>query len=387
MKKLFPKKFFWGSGTSAIQVEGSNQWNDWLYFENKKPFIKSGEKIGETAGHYLRFEEDFEIVKVLHQNAHRFTIEWSRIEKEPGIYDEEEIEHYRRAIKKLRDLGVEPFPTLHHFSNPAWFTKNGGWSQKEAPEIFAKFVELIANRLGSDINYWLTINEPNTYIGLGCLTATFPPLKINPLYAYKTAINFVKAHRLAYKAIKKLYPRSLVGPIVNIQLLTPKKSVKPKFIRKTVNFFTSFYFSDKMCQYSDFLGVNYYFPYRIGKTKNERTDMNWEIYPKGLYDSIMASWERYKLPIFVTENGLADAKDNKRANFIKEHLLAVNRAITEGAEVNGYFYWTLLDNLELAEGYGPKFGLVEVDFKTLERKVKKSALSYAEICKNNFIED
>lgn len=387
MKHEFPKGFFWGSGTSAIQVEGNNNWNDWVYFERKKPFIKSGEKIGETAGHYLKFEEDFELVKKLNQNAHRFTIEWSRIEKEPGIYDETEIEHYKKVIDKLRGLGIEPFPTLHHFSNPAWFTQNGGWAQKEAPEIFAGFVEFVVNRLGKDVKYWLTINEPNTYIGLGCLTATFPPLKINPIYAYKTANNFIKAHRLAYNIIKKHYPKSLVGPIVNIQLLTPKKKVKPRFVRKTVNFFTSFYFADKMQHFSDFLGVNYYFPYRIGKTKNERTDMNWEIYPKGLYDSIMASWERYKLPIFITENGIADAKDTKRATYIRKHLLAVNKAISEGAEVNGYFYWTLLDNLELAEGYWPKFGLVEVNFENLERRIKKSALTYVEIAKNNYIED
>lgn len=387
MKKIFPKGFFWGSGTSAIQVEGDNNWSDWAYYEKKKPFIKSGEIMGKEADHYNKYEEDFKIAKKLNLNAHRFTIEWSRIEKEPGIYDENETEHYKKVINKLKSLGIEPFPTLHHFSNPAWFTKNGGWAQKEAPEIFAKFVEFVVNRLGNDVNYWLTINEPNTYIGLGCLTKTFPPLKINPLYAYKAAKNFIKAHELSCSIIKNLYPRALVGPIVNIQLLTPKKKVKPRLVRKTVNLFTSFYFADKMHQSSDFLGVNYYFPYRIGKTRNERTDMNWEIYPKGLYDSIMASWERYKLPVFITENGIADTEDTKRAKYITEHLSAVHNAISDGAEVNGYFYWTLLDNLELAEGYWPKFGLVEVNFKNLERKIKKSALTYAEICKNNFIED
>jgi beta-glucosidase len=383
MNKKFPNNFIWGVGTSAIQAEGGNKWSDWAYFEKIKPFIKSGEKIGKTADHYKRYEEDLLLAKKLNQKAYRFTIEWSRIEKRPGIFDHDEINHYRDVIKLCHKLGIEPFPTLHHFSNPTWFTKSGGWDSSKSSLLFRRYVEYVANKLGDSVQHWLTINEPNTYIGLGYLTGIFPPLKHNPVKAHQAIRNLAKAHNLAYDVLKNINPRSQVGAVVNIQLKTSAGGKCNSPLQKVADYYINFFFLSKTNKKSDFIGLNYYFPTRLLKKATERTDMGWEIYPKGLYDSVMETWRRYKLPIYITENGIADKGDMKRAEYIRSHLACLLKAIAKGADVRGYFYWTLLDNLELAEGYWPKFGLIEVNFKTMERKIKNSALKYAKICQKN----
>lgn len=386
MSKLdFPKNFYWGAGNSAPQVEGNNLWNDWHYYQETRNYIKTGEKEGKAADHYNRYQEDFDLAKKLNHNATRLSIEWSRIEKEKGVYDQKEIEHYRNVLKYLKKMQITSFVTLHHFSNPSWFTLSGGWTRKDAPETFNKFVEVIVHELGEDVDYWLTINEPSTYISLGYLVKGLPPLLANPYLAYKASRNLFKAHKLTYQTIHHKIKNAKVGPVLNVQLMTDRKNKTDGPLKNIVNYWANFYFGDNMCKYADFLGVNYYFPIRIFKNQKD-TDLGWEIYPKGIYDALLKTWGRYKLPMIVTENGLADSSDSKRAAFIKRHLAEIHQAIKQGSDIFGYLHWSLTDNLELEKGFWPKFGLIEINFETQERKIKPSALEYAQICKDNYLE-
>lgn len=387
MAKNLPNNFIWAAGNSAIQCEGNNIFSDWYYFEKNKPFSKSGEKIGDTVDHYNRFKEDFDLAKSLGQNAHRFTIEWSRVENEKGTYNKKEVQHYREVLTYLRKIGLKSIVTLHHFSNPTWFTLDGGWEKQKNIIHFTNYVKYIANELGDLIDFWVVINEPNTYIGLGYLIGEIPPLKHNPIKAIKVINNMALANNRSYEIIHRRNPKAVVTCANNCQLFTAKNGSTHGPINSLLNYLSNFYFIEKTKDYQDILGLNYYFPARIfNKYILNRTDMDWEIYPYGIRDSILELDKRYKKPIIILENGLADSSDTQRGDYIKSHLEEVLNAINAGATVIGYTYWSLTDNFELAQGFGPKFGLIKVDRKTFDRKIKNSAKIYQKICKTNSLD-
>lgn len=387
MPKLkFPEGFIWSAGNSAIQCEGNNLFSDWEYYQ-KDNFVKSGEKIGLAVDHYNHYKEDFDLTKKLNLNGHRLTVEWSRIEPQDGQFNEEEIKHYREVLTYLKNNNIKTVVTLHHFSIPTWLALKDGWSNKDSVDYFTRFTQKVVEEIGELIDYWVIINEPNTYIGLGYLIGEFPPLKRNPIKAFKVMKNLIQANNKAYDIIHQSFPSARVGSANNCQLATAKMGRTKGPILNIVNYLSNFYFIEKTINYQDYLGLNYYFPARLsGKVIKERSDMNWEIYPKGFYDSITTLWNRYQKPIFILENGIADSADTKREYFIRQHLLALYKAIQSGAEVIGYTYWSLTDNFELAKGFGPKFGLISVDLKTYKRSIKNSTYSYAEIAKNNYLE-
>ena len=419
MSIKFPKNFLWGATTSSHQVEGGNvnDWSEWekknaerLAREAEKKFghlpnwgdIKAGAQnpqnyiSGRACDHYNRYEEDFNIAKSLGHNAHRFSIEWSRVEPEEGKWDEQEIEHYRKVIAALRARGMEPFVTLWHWTNPLWIHDIGGWENKKTIEYFLRYVEKIVNSIGGDVNYWQIFNEPQSYTGMSYVTGFFPP-QVKSLYrANKVFKNLMLAHRKAYKAIKQKLNNAQVGASHYLVYHTPfKNNFLNLVIVKLLNYVRGVRFIKAMRGYQDFIGLQYYHHDRIklsfggrfiiAKIDNENkeiSDMGWEICPEGIY-YLLKYLKKYNVPIYITENGLADAKDEKREKFIKEHLRWVAKAINEGVSVRGYFHWSLLDNFEWDKGFWPRFGLVEVDFETMERKIRPSAYKYAEICKTN----
>lgn len=363
--KKFPKGFLWGSATSAYQVEGGNLNSDWE--------VLFSPKAGIACDHYHRFEEDFDLASSLNQNAHRLSIEWARVEPEKGEFNEREVEHYRSVLEALKKRGIKPLMTLHHFTNPLWVYKRGGWENQDTVSYFASFVRFIVTQLGDLCNFWVTINEPTIYASESYLWGRWLPGKRDPLSSATVLKNLLKAHRAAYEIIHEIQPQAEVGishyiPYLRLPGLGVAASI---FNRKVIEWAGK----------QDFLGISYYLA--VGRVNDlPRSDLNWAIYPQGLAE-ILLDLRGLDLRIYITENGIADADDDQRADFIPDHLAAVWRALKEGADVRGYFHWSLLDNFEWARGFKPRFGLVEVDYKSQERKVRPSAEIYARICKNN----
>jgi beta-glucosidase len=393
----FPKKFFWGTATSSHQTEGGNTNNDWWEAEQgtgRYP-VRLKYKSGMACDSYNRYEEDFDLAKTMNNNAHRFSIEWSRVEPEEGRFDEEAIEHYRKVLQALHARGLEPFVTLHHFSNPIWFAKMGGWENKKSPEYFERYARKIAEELGDQVTYWVTINEPIITISQGYLRGVWPPFRRLYLFRWlKSLSNMAEAHKRAYRILHSADSSVMVASSQAINRYEPAHhgvlGVLEALVIPPAKILKDLWFIRKTKDQNDFIGIQYYSRYKFSFTRGffhdeekERNDFGWEIYPEGLYRVIMDIYRKYKKPIYITENGVADADDDQRPEFIKKHLRWLYRAIEEGADVGGYFYWSLLDNFEWAEGFTQRFGLVEVDFDTFERKLRPSGKLYGEICKKN----
>lgn len=398
----FPKNFLWGAATSSHQVEGGNHndWSEWEKSEKRIRFLRSKGLIekyglqnfvsGKAADHYNRFREDFKLAKELGHNATRFSIEWSRIEPKEGYFDEKEIEHYKSVIASLKELGLEPFVSIWHWTIPLWLKSKGGWQYNKIPNYFARYTEKISNNFGKDVKFWITLNEPEVYASNSYLAGVWPPQKKNLFTYLRVRHNLIKAHKKAYKIIKRTSPESKIGIAKNnIYFEAYKNRFVNRILKKFIDWWWNFYFLNHIKNYQDFIGLNHYFHNRInyGFNKNENrkvSDMGWELYPEAIY-FVLRDLRKFNKPIYITENGLADANDQKRGWFIVESLKNVHRAIEEGVDVRGYFHWSLMDNFEWDKGFWPRFGLLEIDYKTLERKIRPSAKLYHDICVANGI--
>lgn len=392
----FPKNFFWGSSISAHQVEGNihNDWTEWerqranrqVEIAKKKawpdfilknypnPLQEENYISGQACDHYHRFREDFDLAKTIGLNAYRFSIEWSRIEPEEGKFNEKEIAHYHEIIKALRERGIEPFVTLWHWTLPLWVAQQGGWESQKTIFHFSRFCERIAREFAGDVTFWMVLNEAGSWTADAYLFGERPPGKRNIIKTMTVYFHLIQAHKIVYTKLKEINPDFLVGIATSIEWWDPA------FLRPFIHYFRNFFFRDRIRAHLDFIGVNYYQKKSIfGKYGNEMSDRGWVIYPYGLYRILISLWRRYQKPLFVTENGLADARDIKRAKFIEEHVAQIARALDDGVDVRGYFHWSLLDNFEWEKGFWPRFGLIEVDYKTQERKVRESAKTYTDI--------
>lgn len=424
MSSDFPKDFLWGAATSSHQVEGDNVLNDWWEWES---LGRAKEASGRACGHYTRFKEDFNLVKELGHNCHRFSLEWSRIEPQERKFNEEALLHYREVILYLKSLNIEPIVTINHFTLPLWFYKRGGWEKDDSPEIFSIFVERVAKEYGDLINYWITLNEPVVYAYQSYFIGKWPPGKTDFSLCLKVIKNLIFAHTLSYQRIhdisKKMnFKKPKVGLSKHAIIFSPcsNKSLMDKtsailrsyisnhfFIKSIMNgkIFLPGFFNERLPlkKAIDFIGINYYtrdfvkntgikIPGILGnvctllhhRDMGRRNFIDWEIYPEGLY-WILKEFSRYKLPLVITENGICTEDDDERTEFILAHLKEAKRAIDEGIPVFGYIYWSLLDNFEWEKGFSPRFGLIEVDYKTQARRVRNSALEYARICKTGNI--
>ncbi|PIR73095.1 MAG: glycoside hydrolase family 1 protein [Candidatus Nealsonbacteria bacterium CG10_big_fil_rev_8_21_14_0_10_36_23] len=374
----FPPGFLWGSSTSSYQVEGGIENCDW-----SKDF-----PAGKACDHYNRYEEDFDLLKKLNQNTYRFSIEWSRVEPEEGKFDEKEIKHYRQVTSALKKLDIEPFVGLWHWTNPLWIKNKGGWESKKIAYYFSRYAKKIVSSLKNNVKFWITINEPEIYTSSSYVSGIWPPYK-KSIFSFISVINnLIKTHKEAYKTIKKIQPDAQVGIATNNTYYEALDDPISHLVKNIVERLDHFYILNKIKNYQEFIGLNYYFHNRIKGFKfnqNENkivSDLGWEVYPEGIYH-VLKNLRKYKKPIYITENGLADAKDKLRKDFIRDHLFWIHKAMEEGIDVKGYFHWSLMDNLEWHKGFEPEFGLIGIDYKTLERKPRPSAFYYAEICKNN----
>jgi beta-glucosidase len=414
----FPKDFYFGASTASHQVEGNTS-NDWTEWEKKNvdrlvrsamkrahtsnhqqhtathgwpdyitkrypnPLIPSNYISGLATDHYHRFEEDFALAKKLGHNAHRFSIEWARIEPFSGIWNEKEIEHYRAVIASLKKHKIEPFVTLWHWTLPRWLAAEGGVRAKRFPEYFARYAEKMVRTLGEDVQFWITLNEPEIYSLNSYFRAIWPPEE-GGLLAYHGAISkLIRAHRAGYTAIKKINPEAQVGVACNLAYFESGGGIVNNILARIAENAWNHYFLRRTQNSLDWIGLNYYFHNRIyygfNKNKNEKvSDLGWELYPQGI-KFVLQSLTRYKKSIYVTENGLADSEDASRAWFIEETMRALLEAREAGVDLRGYLHWSLLDNFEWDKGFWPRFGLIEIDYATLARKPRESALAYKKI--------
>jgi len=417
----FGKDFLWGSATSAHQIEGNCFNNNWFQFESamdeqNRPRIPNHQKAGAACDHWNRYEEDIQLMRSIGLNAYRFSVEWSKVEVEEGVFDDRALAHYEQEVDELRANGIEPMVTLHHFTNPIWFENRGAFLQDNSPAVFGRFIEKIVARLGHKVRFWCTINEPSVYAINGYFRGEFPPALKDPKKAARVLRNLLRSHTEAYSIIKRVVPGAQVGLALSVFIFDPPSRwnlidvVTAHLINKNFNGSILRYLVEGKYEFSfpgvasdslestvrdsfDFVGLNYYtrFYERLDLSGDDKiagvikappeklTDMNWEIYPEGLYRALKLVREYTSKPIYVTENGLADDSDTKRAKFIEDHLLVLNKAIADGINVKGYFYWSLMDNFEWAYGYSKRFGLYHVDFTTQERALRKGSEAYLEM--------
>jgi beta-glucosidase len=398
-EKQFPKNFFWGCATSAHQIEGglTNDWTEWEKSAHrtehlKKQNLNPQDFISHKAAN--SFEDnnaDVACLKGLSANAYRFSVDWSRIEPREGEFDEQALAYYLNLIKKLRAHNIEPFVTLWHWPLPLWLRDKGGWASPQIVKYFERFVQTAVKYLNTDVNFWLTLNEPMVYSSMSYLNGEWPPQKKNPWLYYCVINNLIKAHRIAYAVIKKIDSNNQVGIAKhNIYFEAYQGKLFNRLLKAGADWWWNERFLNKIKNYQDFIGLNYYFHnkvnYGFGK-KHEHdkySDIGWGLHPEGIYH-LLKDLQKYGKPVYITENGLADRGDQHRSWYIHEVLSNVHRAIAEGVPVKGYFHWSLIDNFEWAHGFHPRFGLYEVDYQTFERKARSSAEYYKDICEHNLI--
>ncbi len=394
-KLHFPKGFLMGAASSAYQIEGNNMNSDWWHWEQEGKVPKSG----DATDHYNRFDEDFKIAHDIGLNSMRISLEWARIEPVEGQWDTAAIEHYKKVLKSMKEQGLTRMVTLWHWTLPQWLAEKGGFESKEGVQAFARYAWFIAQNLGPEIDLWITLNEPEIYSGLSYQRGVHPPFKKDLILSWMVLQNLIKAHNAGYDAIKQSFPKALVGISKNSSYYEPYRK---NILDRTVVFFadriSNHYFLEKIKKRLDFIGVNYYFHNRIhvnwqgyqemnynfghGQLTLEdsanRSDMGWMLYPEGIYH-LLLDLKKYQKPIYITENGLADAGDTRRPKYLREILGWVLAAMKDGVDIRGYLYWALTDNYEWTQGFGPRFGLVEIDYTTQKRTVRRSADIFKEI--------
>jgi beta-glucosidase len=424
------REFLWGAATSSHQVEGNNFYNDWWAWEQLGK-VEHKEVSGRSTDHWHLFREDLKYAQELGLNAYRFSIEWSRWERTEGKWDPLAIEWYRELINECEKNRLKPMVTLHHFTSPLWFSDQGGFLNPDSPRKFLRFVKKVIEELGDKIPLWCTFNEPMVLAVGQYLGGFMPPGYFQPERVSQVCYHLLKAHVGAYDLIHRQVLRRTgpwrndpleVGIANNMVDFSPSRRWHPfetGLAHLCWSFFNRSWWDATLGRRqhftipwlipnppqvtealgritSDFLGINYYtkgylnwrplseiqedFPIQIKffKKGEPKSDLDWAIHSQGLGKMIRLA-KSYGLPIYITENGIADAKDIERSQYILSHLKEVAREIAEGAPVRGYFYWSLLDNFEWIKGYGPRFGLLSVDYTSFRREIRDSARFYSRI--------
>ena len=406
----FPKRFLWGAATAAHQVEGKthNQWSVWELENAKSKAAQAEYQFGDLenwtdikkvakdpdnyvsaglADHYTRYKEDFDLLEKMHMNAFRFSVEWSRIEPEEGAWDAAAIDHYKQYIAELKRRGIEPVMTLFHFTLPVWFSEKGGFEKRANVKYFTRFAEKIVAEIGRDVRYIITINEPEVYVMESYYNGHWPPQQVSRWVTWNVANNLLLAHNQAALAIRRLGRRHKVSIAKNsVYVYAGDDAWLSRLSAAIAQWVQDDFWLKRVVKQCDFIGVNYYFSsriygYRMHNPNDPMTDLGWDASPANIEHTLVRLHEKYKLPILITENGLADAKDELRKWWITQTLFALQRAMDEGVQLEGYLHWSLLDNFEWDKGRWPRFGLAEVDYTTGTRTLRPSAVWFAKVIK------
>ena len=420
----FPDRFLWGTASAAHQVEGNNTNNDWSSYEQQPGAIWHSDRSGLACDWWRDAEQDFDLMAEMGHNTHRLSVEWSRIEPEEGTFDPSAVRRYREMLVGLRKRGIEPMVTLFHFTTPLWLARQGGWSNPAAVGHFRRFVRHAVDQLGDLVTLWCTINEPNVYAALGYLLGEHAPGKKSLLLYYRVLDHLLQAHAAAYRVIHALHGTAQVGLVKHVQIFEPLDPADrasaglARFLDYMFNELTlravvdgrlrvplswSLGTHGPLVDSVDFWGLNYYHRQRVSLRNQNggrlhvlqptpgaqvsdfgRDGTYGEIYPPGIY-RVLDRLRRLRKPIYITENGLPDADDDLRPSFLLTHLAQVQRAISEGVDVRGYYHWSFTDNFEWAEGWALRFGLVALDHQTQLRTPRPSARLFSQMVSANAI--
>jgi beta-glucosidase len=414
----FPRGFLWGTATSSYQVEGYNHGSDWWAWEHESGRILQNQRSGKACEWWSgRWREDFDRAAETGQNAHRLSLEWSRIEPNPALWNDDAIAYYREIIQGALERGLDPMVTLHHFSTPQWIQDKGGWRNPEIVHHFRRYTRKVVKQLGDLVNLWVTINEPNTYLYFGYLQGDWPPGDHSLRRLPEVITNLVNAHVAAYETIHNVAPESRVGLAHHFRGFRPMNPGNPldrwaaRMKHRAFNDLFPRVFHTGRVQFSsfrlqlpqaarkqDFFGLNYYTtelcsfnPLKPGKVFEAGVyAKDADLSPLGFIANEPAGfWNalrwalRYNTPVYITENGTEDSGDDFRRRYLALHLHELWRAVNYSWPIRGYFHWTLIDNFEWERGWSQKFGLWGMDVETQKRSKRKSADFYAEICSLN----
>jgi beta-glucosidase len=383
----FPDGFQWGTATAAHQIEGGNVNNDWWEFEHD-PTSGCVDRSGDACDSFHRYPEDIALVASLGLSFYRFSLEWSRIEPEEGEFSRSALDHYRRMLATCREHDLVPMVTYHHFTHPRWLAAAGTWEAPEAVDRFARYCERVTGHLGDLIGLAGTINEPNVVATMGWRHGLFPPRVRDRDRRATVNDALVAAHRAAVEAIRSgpgQFPVGLTLSMTDFQTQPGGEEWVERLRRPSEDVFLEATGGD------DFIGVQTYTRSRVGpdgalgpEAGVPTTQMGYEYYPEALEGTIRRAWMKTGgLPVLVTENGIGTDDDEARVEYVTRALAGVRRCLDDGIDVRGYFYWSLLDNFEWVLGYGPTFGIVEVDRQTFERRNKPSATWFGGVATSN----
>ena len=429
----FSKDFIWGAASSSAQVEGG--WNEdgrtpsiWDIAPTNK--IKNGENCHIACDHYHRMREDVALMREMGLKAYRFSVSWSRIIPEEGRVNPEGIKFYSDLIDELIANGIEPLLTVYHWDMPTWVDKKGGWMSKSIIPLFREYTRVLVEAYSDRVKWWMPMNEPGCFIMNAYMQGVHAPFKRNYLALSKLTRNCMLANAEAVETIRKYAKQPVkVGIAFSSGAFVPENETQEEIERarelsmeKGCGLMGNRWWMDPMLagkpvraygiyssrksdmariyQQYDFIGLNIYTSYNYadwggGKKAGDdipKNSLGWVIDGRCMYWNVKFVYEKYKLPIMITENGLSAndkvdedgiVRDRDRENFMSEYLSNLKRATSEGIPVLGYLHWSVMDNFEWAEGYEPRFGLIHVDYKTQKRTIKNSALYYKHIIETN----
>jgi beta-glucosidase len=404
MEFSFPEGFVLGVSSAATQIEGGctgHSWNDWY----DKGHIKDGSDPAVADDHWNRWREDVDLMADMGIRAARFGVEWSRLMPEEGRPDASAAARYREEIEYMRQKGIDPLLTIHHFTNPMWFENRGGFAEKDNLHFFLELTELVVKSFGDLVSNYITVNEPNIFAVCGYMNGAWPPGRKSPADAFRVMSNMAWCHIQAYNMIHAMrrdmgFDDTMVGFANHVRAFDPKDPQNPVHIAAAKAAEWGFQgavtrasmrgdfiaplrspFIVPMGEYADFIGVNYYSRSTVsglsdGVRENcPKNDLGWEIYPEGIVRCTEKLLKVLRRPVWVTENGTCDMEDAYRARYICEHLKAMTDS---GLPFERYYHWCFCDNFEWLEGESARFGLVHVDYETQQRTVKNSGRFYSE---------
>ncbi|MGD9099911.1 MAG: family 1 glycosylhydrolase [Anaerolineae bacterium] len=417
----FPEGFLWGTTTAAQQVEGGNVNNDWWRWE-QKGYIKDGRSSRVACNWWQDAAPDLDRLADMGQNALRLSLEWSRIEPREGQWDDAALDRYRELLTGLRQRGIEPMVTLHHFSTPQWFVDQGGWeNEKSALSHFTRYVERVVRAFGDLVQLWCTFNEPNNYVLMGWLRGDWPPGRSNFGLAMQVMHTLLKCHAAAYHLIHELQPLARVGLASHFVVFDPanrgswldrlaaglqdtmfNQATLSALDRGRMSLWTRRPFIRGVKGTFDWIGANYYYRRRVAFDRRQTKaffgrlvvpegaespiEGLGEVYAKGIV-RLARHLARLGRPIYITENGIHDLTDAHRPRFLLSHILQLWRAIQFNLPIRGYYHYTLVDGFEWDAGYSLRFGLVKMSPRTGERATRRSAELYADVCRANALDD
>jgi beta-glucosidase len=382
----FPEGFLWGASSAAHQIEGGNVASDFWEMEHA-PGTVFAEPSGDACDSYHRWREDLGLLAELGLNTYRFSLEWSRIEPEEGEFSRAALDHYRRMIDGCLQREISPVVTLQHITVPRWFRRSGWWTGPGAAGRFARFTEAVLPIVSEGVGWVCTINEPNfaAMLEYDLRPGTTAGGQAVPDPA--TVAAFVTAHRRSVEVLKSVSGLSAGWTVsaVDYQPVEGAEDVAAEWARFRQDAFL------EAAKGDDFVGVQVYTRELIGRQGPlpvpegaETTQIGWEFYPEAVEGAVRhAARITDGTPILVTENGVATADDARRAEYVIRALRSLKAAMDGGADVRGYFHWSLLDNFEWILGYKPTFGLIAVDRSTFRRTVRPSARAYGRIAAAN----